>query len=82
MAQETYTYIFLTLILKVYLVQLVELFVAMRRATAGTAGIKPANFSGNNNTYHVNTNNNNYIYAEGTTAASLVNAYYIKFYCY
>ena len=53
-------------------------FAAVRRATTGTTGVKPANFSGNNNTYDVNTNNNNYIYAEGTTAASLVNAHYIN----
>lgn len=53
-------------------------FAAVRRTTTGTSGVKPANFSGNNNTYSINTNNNNYIYAEGTTAASLVNAHYIN----
>ncbi len=53
-------------------------FIAVRRTTTGTAGTRPANFSGNNNTYSINTNNNNYIYAEGTTAASLVNAHYIN----
>jgi hypothetical protein len=53
-------------------------FTAVRRTTTGTSGVRPANFSGNNNTYHVNTNNNNYIYAEGTTAATLVNAHYIN----
>ena len=51
--------------------------VAVRKATAGTAGVKPTGFQANNNIYYVNPLANNYLYAEGTSNAlgSLINAY-------
>ena len=49
--------------------------VAVRKATAGTAGVKPTGFQANNNIYYVNPAANNYLYAEGTTNTSIKNAY-------
>ncbi|PZF71987.1 Ig-like domain-containing protein [Taibaiella soli] len=53
---------------------------AIRRGVAGTAGIAPtaANFNVGNNIYYVTPAANNYIYAEGTTNATLVNAYAVS----
>mgnify|MGYP000341673610 CR=1 FL=1 len=49
--------------------------VAVRKAVAGTAGVKPTGFQANNNVYYVNPAANNYLYAEGTTNTALKNAY-------
>ena len=48
---------------------------AIRKSTAGTAGVKPTGFQANNNIYYVNPAANNYLYAEGTTNTSIKNAY-------
>jgi gliding motility-associated-like protein len=49
--------------------------IAVRKAVAGTAGVKPTGFQANNNIYYVNPAANNYLYAEGTTNTTLKNAY-------
>lgn len=54
--------------------------VAVRKSTAGTAGVKPTGFQANNNIYYVNPTANNFLYAEGTSNAlgSLRNAYSVS----
>ena len=52
--------------------------VAVRKSTAGIAGVKPTGFQANNNIYYVNPLANNYMYAEGTTTTTLRNAYSIS----
>jgi len=49
--------------------------VAIRKATAGTASVKPTGFQANNNVYYVNPTANNFLYAEGTSNTALKNAY-------
>lgn len=52
-------------------------FTAAVRRSSGAAGTPPSNlaFSSNKNIYYTPTATNSYLYAEGTTAAGLVNAY-------
>ena len=44
---------------------------------AGTAGTAPVGFAStsNNNIYHINTNAKNYLFAQGSNAAAIVNGY-------
>lgn len=51
-------------------------FVALRNTSTTAVNTKPSYMTASNNIYYVNPNANNYIYAQGTTAASLMNAYY------
>jgi len=51
---------------------------AIRRSAAGTAGVAPVNYNGGSNIYYLPSAANNYVYAEGTTNATLKNAYAVS----